>query len=131
MQAGIFFRNGNLPGKGIFPDAVEDGIALIPVIFSHAIDMFFKITLAEKARQRILLEIGNCAGIKAQFSVKPSHEPGRQDHVTDSDSGRQAFRKCIDIDDFLLSIDALQSGKRTPSQTEFAVVVILNYEAVF
>jgi len=64
MQAGIRLGDGRVRSHWAFFDAVHQEIALFPVIVAHAIDVFFKMPLADKARQRHLGERGHRAGIE-------------------------------------------------------------------
>ena len=112
-------------------DAVQDSVALISIIFPHAVDMFLKITFTEETGQCVLFEIRHSAGIKSQFFLESAHEVRRQNHVADTNGRGETFREGVDINDFFDGVDTLQCGKRPAAETKFAVVVIFYDVAVF
>ena len=50
----------------------------------------------------------------------------RQQHIADTEGRRERFGERIDINDLLVSVDALQRGNRAAIKTEFAVVIIFD-----
>ena len=112
-------------------DAVQDSVALISIIFPHAVDMFLKITFTEETGQCVLFEIRHSAGIESQFLLESAHEVRRQNHVADTHGRGETFREGVDINDFFDGVDTLQCGKRPAAETKFAVVVIFYDVAVF
>ncbi len=94
---------------------------------AHTVDMFFKIAVADKFCQCVLLEIGNGSRVKGKLFVKAGKQVGRQHHVADPDGGGQALGKGIDIYYPLRFIYTLKGWNRARRKAEFRVVIILDY----
>ncbi len=98
-----------------FFDCVDQSVSLGMVIISQAIDVLFKIPFFYKFGKRILLKVGDCAGIKGKFVIKFVQQCFWKHHIADADSGSERFGKGIHIDDFVGNIDALQSWDWLPA----------------
>ena len=126
MQAGVFFRYLAAGSKRAFTDGAHQFVANAAVMGAHTVDMLFKITLFDKPRQRILLEIRHCTGIKREPPFKFLQQVFWQYHVADSDRRGKAFRKGIDVNNAFRAVNSLQGGNRLSGKAEFGIVVIFN-----
>ena len=124
MQPRILFFDFHCRGKGAFFYRPQQNIALPVIKSTHAVDMLFKVSLADKSSQGILFKIRNCAGIKAQLLIVALQQLRRQHQIADADGRGQAFGKGIQIDNLFRLVNALQRRNRLTQQAELAVIII-------
>ncbi len=126
MHAGVFaLKRQSIPVDQRL-HAFENEIMLAAVNLSHAVDMLFKISLAQKMREDCLIHAGDGAGIVAADLLVPFQKFRWKDHVADTDRRSDRFGKGTDINNTILVIHSLKGRNRLAAVTELTVVVIFD-----
>ena len=91
MRTGVAFGYLRNSGQRRSVDGSQNFVALLAVVVFHFVDMTFKIAFGNKACQRILLEAGYGAAVKAHGLLIALQKTRRQHHVADAQRGHKAF----------------------------------------
>ena len=108
VKTGIFFGDFGVGSQRAGGDGVKQPVSFAVIVIAHPVDMLLKISLGDKAGQRVLLEIGHRTGIEGQPGVELIDQMLRKHQVADPYGGGQSFGKGVDIDDLFLHVDALK-----------------------
>lgn len=91
MQTGVVLQNGAARSEAALGQCGDDGVALDFISGFESGEMLFEMSFAQKFGESILLEAGDCAGIKAELFVEFGRQKSGEHHVAYTQRGCDSF----------------------------------------